>query len=143
MSLLIYLLFLLPLMHLKVHIFYFIFPSFTTHSSQHSHLCCTHFVHVFFLNWPIFCSIVCICYFFICGLSPIDATPNCSWKCPFLILSFLFSPYIHLNILISATLILFMCCCLIGQYSAPFCACVASLYAVSGKGLKMSLQTKS
>ena len=34
-----------------------IFPSFTTHSSQHSHLCYTHSLHVLFPNWPTFCVI--------------------------------------------------------------------------------------
>ena len=47
------------------------------------------------------------------------ATPKCSRKRSFLILSFLFLPHIYLNILISATSILCICCFLIGQHFTP------------------------
>ena len=52
-------------------------------------------------------------------LSPIGATPKLPRMNSFLILSFLVLPLSHLNILISATLVLCMCCLLAAQHSAP------------------------
>ena len=57
MCLLIYHLLRPPQILLHVLIFYSIFPSFTTHLSQHTHIYCPHFLHVLYPHWPIFCSI--------------------------------------------------------------------------------------
>ena len=58
-------------------------------------------------------------FFFFLILFPIDVNPKCSRTHSFLILSFLVLPHIYLNTFISATSILYICCFLIDQHSAP------------------------
>ena len=52
------------------------------------------------------------------NLSPIEADHRCSRKQLFFILSFFVLQYIHLNILVSATLIFCLYCFLIDQHTA-------------------------
>lgn len=66
--------------------FYFIFRSCTTHPSQHYYLCYTHFMHMLFSSWSIFCSIghiglIIVLYNFsfnLIGVRWSQSTPNAS-----------------------------------------------------------------